>query len=114
MREDGLFKKVGAVILLVSDMERSVKFYRDVLNLPIKSQSDDWTEFFGSGTVIALHPAKRKAKISTGIGVLVGFMVNNFDFTINKLKAKERKVSLKNLNRNLLACILSLETLMVI
>jgi hypothetical protein len=38
---------------------------------------------FGSGTVIALHPAKRKAKISTGIGVLVGFMVNDFDVTIN-------------------------------
>jgi lactoylglutathione lyase len=79
------------VILLVSDMERSVKFYRDVLNMPIKSQSDDWTEFFGSGRVIALHPAKRKAKISTGIGVLVGFMVNDFDFTINKLKQKNVK-----------------------
>jgi lactoylglutathione lyase len=53
MDEDAPFKRVGAVILLVSEMERSVKFYRDVLNLPIKSQSDDWTEFFGSGTVIA-------------------------------------------------------------
>ena len=34
MSEDRLFKKVGAVILLVSDMEKSVKFYRDVLRLP--------------------------------------------------------------------------------
>jgi lactoylglutathione lyase len=62
MHEDGLFKKVGAVILLVSDMERSVKFYRDVLNLPIKSQSDEWTEFFGSGTVIAYIQLKEKPK----------------------------------------------------
>jgi lactoylglutathione lyase len=91
MHEDTRFKRVGAVILLVSEMERSVKFYRDVLNLPVKSQSDDWTEFFGSGTVIALHPAKRKAKISTGIGVLVGFMINNFDLTINELKQKNVK-----------------------
>jgi lactoylglutathione lyase len=91
MHEDGLFKKVGAVILLVSDMERSVKFYRDVLNIPIKSQSEDWTEFFDSGTVIALHPAKKKTKISTGVGVLIGFMVNNFDLTINKLKQKNVK-----------------------
>lgn len=91
MNEDAPFKKVGAVILLVSEMERSVKFYRDVLNLPIKSQSDDWTEFFGSGTVIALHPAKRKTKLSTGIGVLVGFMINNFDHTINGLKQKNVK-----------------------
>src|SRR5215468_9118384 len=71
MSEDRLFKKVGAVILLVSDMEKSVKFYRDVLRLPIKSQSEEWTEFFNSGTVIALHP-RRKAKVNPGIGVLVG------------------------------------------
>ena len=64
MSEDRLFKKVGAVILLVSDMEKSVKVYR----LPIKSQSEEWTEFFNSGTVIALHP-RRKAKVNPGIGV---------------------------------------------
>jgi catechol 2,3-dioxygenase-like lactoylglutathione lyase family enzyme len=85
MSEDVPFKKVGAVILLVSDMEKSVKFYRDVLHLPIKSQSEEWTEFFNAGTVIALHP-KRKAKVNPGIGVLVGFMVNDLDATVNKLK----------------------------
>ncbi|MFZ0514850.1 MAG: VOC family protein [Candidatus Nitrosopolaris sp.] len=57
MYENVLFKKKEAVILLASDMERSVKFYRDVLNLPVKSQSDDWTEFFSSEMVIALHPS---------------------------------------------------------
>jgi lactoylglutathione lyase len=67
-------------------MGRSVKFYRDLLNLPIKSQSEDWTDFFGSGTVIALHPAKRKAKINTGIGVLVGFMVDDLYATVNMLR----------------------------
>ena len=82
---EGLFKKVGAVILLVSDMEKSVKFYRDVLRLPIKSQSKEWTEFFNSGTVIALHPM-RKAKVNPGIGVLVGFMVTDVDDIVNKLK----------------------------
>ena len=82
---EGLFKKVGAVILLVSDMEKSVKFYRDVLRLPIKSQSEEWTEFFNSGTVIALHPM-RKAKVNPGIGVLVGFMVRDLDDIVNTLK----------------------------
>ncbi len=55
-------------------MEKSVKFYRDVLRLPVKSQSEEWTEFFNTGTVIALHP-RRKAKVNPGIAVLVGFMV---------------------------------------
>jgi catechol 2,3-dioxygenase-like lactoylglutathione lyase family enzyme len=92
MNEDQLFKKVGAVILLVSDMEQSVKFYRDTLKLPIKTQSDDWTEFFSSGTVIALHPVKRKANLHIdSSGTLVGFMVNDFDTTINKLKERNLK-----------------------
>jgi catechol 2,3-dioxygenase-like lactoylglutathione lyase family enzyme len=60
MHEDTPFKRVGAVILLVSEMERSVKFYRDVLNLPIKSQSDDWTEstrsaYIYSASIIVIH-----------------------------------------------------------
>jgi lactoylglutathione lyase len=92
MNEDQLFKKVGAVILLVSNMEQSIKFYRDTLKLPIKSQSDDWTEFFSSGTVIALHPVKRKAKVHMdSSGTLVGFMVIDFDLTINKLKERNVK-----------------------
>jgi lactoylglutathione lyase len=92
MNEDQLFKKVGAVILLVSDMEQSIKFYRDTLKLPIKTQSDDWTEFFSSGTVIALHPVKRKANVhSDSSGTLVGFMVSDFDITINKLREKNLK-----------------------
>ena len=33
------FDKVGAVILLVSNMEKSVKFYRDTLGLKIKTKS---------------------------------------------------------------------------
>jgi catechol 2,3-dioxygenase-like lactoylglutathione lyase family enzyme len=92
MNEDQLFKKVGAVILLVSDMEQSIKFYRDTLKLPIKTQSDDWTEFFSSGTVIALHPVKRKANVhSDNSGTLVGFMVSDFDITINKLRERNLK-----------------------
>ena len=54
------FDKVGAVILLVSNMEKSVAFYKDTLGLPIKTRSSDWTEFFSNKTVLALHPAKKR------------------------------------------------------
>jgi catechol 2,3-dioxygenase-like lactoylglutathione lyase family enzyme len=86
------FPKVGAVILLVSDMEESVKFYRDVLHLPIKGQSEGWTEFFNTGTVIALHP-KKKIRVSPGPagGILVGFMVNDLDATVSRLKQQKVK-----------------------
>ena len=33
------------VIKFVADMDRTVKFYRDVLGLPLKFQSPGWSEF---------------------------------------------------------------------
>jgi catechol 2,3-dioxygenase-like lactoylglutathione lyase family enzyme len=85
------FKKVGAVILLVSGMDKSIRFYRDTLGLQIKSKSKDWTEFFKDGTVLALTPAKRKSMVSSGTGMLVGFMVSDMDATVKELKAKKVK-----------------------
>ena len=85
------FRKVGAVILLVSDMERSIRFYRDTLGIPIKIKSKAWTEFFNKDTVLALHPAKKKSKMKTGSGMLVGFEVSDLDSTVKKLKEKKVK-----------------------
>jgi len=85
------FRKVGAVILLVSNMEKSIKFYSETLELPIKTRSKDWTEFFNNDTVLALHPApKKKTILKTGSGTLVGFELTDLDPTIKKLK--ERRV----------------------
>jgi lactoylglutathione lyase len=80
------FSKVGAVILLVSNMDKSVKFYKEVLGLPVKTKSKDWTEFFGNGTVLALHPAKKKSAIKAGAGMLVGFEVSDLDSSVKRLK----------------------------
>ena len=85
------FRKVGAVILLVSNMEKSIKFYSETLELPLKTRSKDWTEFFNNDTVLALHPApKKKTILKTGSGTLVGFEVTDLDSTVKKLK--ERRV----------------------
>lgn len=85
------FKKVGAVILLVSNMQASIKFYKDTLGLPLKSKSKDWTEFFQDGTVIALHPMRKKSIVGSSTGMLVGFMVSDMDATVKELKAKKVK-----------------------
>jgi catechol 2,3-dioxygenase-like lactoylglutathione lyase family enzyme len=44
-------------IVYVSDMQRSVAFYRDVLGLPMKFTSPGWTEFATGSTTVALHGA---------------------------------------------------------
>ena len=68
-------------------MDKSIKFYRDVLELPIKNTSPEWVEFFSSGTVLALHPSKSKVRTRNS-GVLVGFMVSSLESVANKLKEK--------------------------
>ncbi len=47
--------RVNYAIVFVSDMERSVAFYRDVLELTPKFASPHWTEFATDGATIALH-----------------------------------------------------------
>ena len=42
-------------IVFVSDMKRSIEFYRDVLGLPLRFQSPEWTEFDTPGATLALH-----------------------------------------------------------
>jgi len=81
---------IGAVILLVSDMKRSTKFYRDTLGMKLKKQSKDWTEFSEGGTVLAIHPAKKK-KVKKNNSMLVGFSVSDFDDVIGALKKKRAK-----------------------
>lgn len=74
------------MILLVSNMESSIKFYRDKLGLVVKNISDEWTEFFTSGTVLALHPAKTRVKHNPNM--LVGFMVSDLGSIANDLRSK--------------------------
>ena len=52
--------KLKYVIKFVADMDRVVKFYREVLGLPLKFQSPDWSEFVTGETILALRPAPQK------------------------------------------------------
>jgi lactoylglutathione lyase len=45
------------VIKFVADMDKAVKFYRDVLGLEVKFESPAWSEFVTGETALALHPA---------------------------------------------------------
>ena len=49
--------KLNYAIVFVSNMDRSVAFYRDVLGFPVKFASPEWTEFATDETTLALHPA---------------------------------------------------------
>jgi lactoylglutathione lyase len=87
-----MFSKIGSIILLVDDMERSSQFYNDTLGLQLQVKTTDWIEFFEKGTTLALHPKKRKGidekKDRHPNNILVGFMVSDLDQVVKDLKAK--------------------------
>jgi len=90
-----MFKHLDYTMIVVSDMNRSVEFYRDKLGIPLKFQSPEWTEFATGTTTLALHgggvpaegppqgdPSKRAGACS------IGFNVQDVDKTYEELKAK--------------------------
>jgi lactoylglutathione lyase len=48
-------------IVLVSDMERSVAFYRDVVGMELRFQAPGWAEFATEGATLALHASEGTA-----------------------------------------------------
>ena len=73
------------VIKFVADMDRTVKFYRDVLGLPLKFQSPGWSEFVTGETILALHPASQK---NLAGAVELGFNVPDLDKFHKEMEAK--------------------------
>jgi lactoylglutathione lyase len=58
--------RVNYVIVFVSDMTRAVSFYRDVLGLPLRFESPEWTEFVTDGATVALHASGTGSSESDG------------------------------------------------
>jgi catechol 2,3-dioxygenase-like lactoylglutathione lyase family enzyme len=49
-----LVRKLNVVYLYVSDMDRSLRFYRDLLGIPLEGDGD-WQEAAPGGARLALH-----------------------------------------------------------
>jgi lactoylglutathione lyase len=90
-----MFKQIDYTMVVVSDMERSVEFYRDKLGISLKFQSPDWTEFATGTTTLALHgggvpgqqqPAGDPSKAAGACSI--GFNVDDVDKTYEELKDK--------------------------
>jgi len=77
--------KLSYVIEFVEDMERAVKFYRDVVGLPLKFESPGWSEFETGETTLGLHPASDKNRAGK---CEMGFNVENLQSFYEQLRAK--------------------------
>jgi catechol 2,3-dioxygenase-like lactoylglutathione lyase family enzyme len=89
-----MFKQIDYVMIGVSDMDRSVGFFKDTLGMPLKYKTNEWTEFQTGATTLALHLSNPRIISATPQREMVagtstiGFIVSDLDKTYQELKAK--------------------------
>jgi lactoylglutathione lyase len=87
-----MFQQVDYIMIIVSDMKRSIEFYRDKLGLQLKFESPEWTEFITGATTLALHGGGERGERLHGkkrSGTCsIGFNVKNLDQTFEQLKSR--------------------------
>jgi catechol 2,3-dioxygenase-like lactoylglutathione lyase family enzyme len=76
--------RIQYAMVFVSDMKRSVAFYRDSLGLALRFETPEWTEFATDGATLALHataaPASGETPHPIPAGTCrVGFRVPDLD-----------------------------------
>jgi lactoylglutathione lyase len=86
-----MFDHLDYVMIMVSDMSRSIQFYRDTLGIPLKFESPEWSEFETGRTVLALHgggdPAQSSSAGKAGTAS-IGFYVDNLEAKFNELRGR--------------------------
>jgi len=88
-------KRVGNVILAVKDLDKSVKFYNEIIGLPIKQQRRTWVDLGSKGALLSLHPASLTSPhVGTSIenGVTIGFIVGDVKSAVEELRSKGVKI----------------------
>jgi lactoylglutathione lyase len=89
-----MLAKVDYVMVNVSQMERSVEFYRDTLGIALKFASPGWSEFQTGETTLALHlappaaGANRPAAGPSAGSCSLGFSVADVERTCADLAAR--------------------------
>ena len=55
-------------MVMVSDMDRALAFYRDVFGLDVRYSSSEWSELGGPDAVVALHGGRSEGPVDIGLG----------------------------------------------
>jgi predicted enzyme related to lactoylglutathione lyase len=77
--------KLKYIIEFVADMDRAVKFYRDIVGLELKFESPEWSEFATGETSLALHLANQRNQAGT---YDVGFTVQDLQQFFEQMQTK--------------------------
>jgi lactoylglutathione lyase len=87
-----MFQTMSYVMVMVSRMDASVKFYRDALGLKLNFESPGWSEFDTGATKLALHlagaPAAKPPPEPAAGTLRLGFNVEDVDAATRTLKER--------------------------
>jgi len=76
----------------VTNMDKAVKFYTEVLGLPLKVRfENNWAEADAGPITIGLHPTEDGSKPKKGGGT-ISLNVRDIDGFVNEIKSKGAKV----------------------
>ena len=89
-----MFGKLGLVMIVVRDMERSVAFYRDVLGLKLLIQQTNWSQFDAGNILIGLHPEGDEVKVSPSTGMSIGIYVDDIDLAVTEIRRRFGKIAI--------------------
>jgi predicted enzyme related to lactoylglutathione lyase len=87
--------KLGLVMVVVKDMERSVAFYRDVLGLKMLFKQSNWSQFDAGNFIIGLHPEGEQVKVSPSTGMSMGIYVEDATRAVSELKRRGGHVAIE-------------------
>ena len=83
-------RHLGSVIIAVSNLEKSVKFYNEVIGMPIKNRRENWVELAKQGATVILHPATHPINTGTSIenGIVIGLVIGDIKDALQELKSQ--------------------------
>lgn len=78
---------VERIIFYVRDLERSAKWYADILGIPARHKAAGWAELDTKGVTLCLHDGREGGRVKDPTAV--GFRVEDFDATYRSLRLRE-------------------------
>ena len=83
-----MINKISFISYSVSNLQRSIIFYRDLLGLKLLLKNDAWAEFNIDGQRLAIHEEKTDSNVNDQSGATVYFEANPIKNMVEALQSK--------------------------
>ncbi len=84
-----MIKRIDTIILLVKSIEKSVRFYKEKIGIPLRFKSPGWAEFVIGDVHLALHRQDGELAIddvpTPAVGISVNLEVDDIDAMLIRL-----------------------------